>query len=371
MKIVLAFDSFKGSMTANEACRAAASGLARLASPPTVIYCPLSDGGEGFAETIRLATNGDIRTLEVTGPLFQPVRAAIVLLDDGATAVVESAQACGLTLVPSDQRAPGTTTTRGVGEMIAAAVRAGATEIIIGLGGSSTNDAGMGLLAALGWRFLDAAGHDLPPVGDSLGQVDSIIPATPPPVRIVAACDVTNPLYGPRGAACTFAAQKGASPAEVQMLDAGLRHFATVCAEHLGVDYSQHPGVGAAGGLGFALLAFLGAEFQNGAELAMRLTGLARHLHGADLCLTGEGQTDYQTGYGKLPASVAACCTAAGVPCVCLSGTLGEGWHDLYRSGFRAILSISPGPQSLDTALATAEPALADAAEAIGRLIGE
>lgn len=368
MKIILAFDSFKGSLTATQACRAAAEGVARLGID--AVPCPLSDGGDGFAEAIRFAVGCPVQAVEVTGPLFERVQVEIVLLDAGHTAVVESAQACGVLLVPRDQRSPSRTTTRGVGEMMRAAVDAGAREIVVGLGGSATNDGGMGMLAAFGWRFLDRAGEELSPVGASLGQVAHIISGERPPVKIIAACDVTNPLYGQRGAAHTFAPQKGATPAEVQELDRGLRHFARVCAAHLGTDFAGRPGAGAAGGLGFALLAFLDATFQPGAELAIRLTGLREKLAGADLCLTGEGKSDYQTAYGKLPAAVAACCREMDVPCVCLSGALGDRWRELYAHGFTAILSISPAPQSIRAALRHAAPALADAAEAVVRLYG-
>ena len=367
MKVILAFDSYKGSLTAAEACAAAAEGAARLTGTETV-SCPLSDGGEGFAEAMRVA-GGEARALEVTGPLFTPAHAAIVYLDGGKTAVIESAQACGLGLVPVDQRSPLRTTTRGLGEMLAAAVEAGATTLVVGLGGSATNDGGMGLLAGLGWQFLDKDGQPLAPVGASLGQVARILPGRRlEGVSIIAACDVTNPLYGPQGAAYTFAPQKGASPDDVAVLDAGLRHYAEVCAEFLGEDFSDRPGAGAAGGLGFALLAFLGATFKPGAALAIELTGLEEHLRGADLCLTGEGQTDFQTAYGKLPAAVAACSRAAGVPCVCLSGALGEGWRTLYDHGFTALFSICRRPQDLDAALAESYEALADAAEAVVRL---
>ena len=368
-KIVLAFDSFKGSLTAPEACRAAAEGVSRLGgTAPEVVLCPLSDGGEGFAEALRLATGGQSQVVRVTGPLGKPVRAALVFLERD-TAVIESALACGLHLVPPRRRSPLQTTSYGVGELLAAAAAAGARRAVVGLGGSATNDGGMGLLAALGWRFLAADGNALPPIGASLARVRRIVPGNRlPGVEIVAACDVTNPLYGPQGAAQTFAPQKGASPTEVIALDEGLRQYAAVCAEFLGVDYAGRPGAGAAGGLGFALLAFFGATFQPGAQLAIELSHLPAQLRGADLCLTGEGQTDFQTAYGKLPAAVAACCAQAGVPCVCLSGALGRDWRALYQHGFTAILSISQRPSSLRDALQHAAAALADAAEAVARL---
>jgi len=367
-RIVLAFDSYKGSLTAPAVCAAAATGLTRLGAIEAVAL-PLSDGGEGFADALCIAGGGQRESLSVTGPLFDAVPAELVLLHNGTVAVVESAQACGLGLVPVARRSPLHTTTQGVGELLLAAHARGAREVVVGLGGSSTNDGGLGLLQALGWRFLDAHGQALPPVGDALQRVAQIKPGqTLAGMRIVAACDVCNPLYGPEGAARVFAPQKGADASAVDMLDAGLWHFATVCAAFLGKDYADCPGAGAAGGLGFALLAFLHAEFRPGAELAIEHARLDAHLHGAALCMTGEGQTDAQTAYGKLPAAVAARCSAAGVPCVCLSGALGAGWRTLYDQDLTAIFSISPRPQSLEAALAGSAAAVADTAEAIGRL---
>lgn len=367
-KIVLAFDSFKGALSAADACASAATGIARLEPEPETILCPLSDGGEGFATAMQSA-GSTVQQVMVTGPLFSPVSAELVFLDDGQTAVVESAQVCGLGLVPREKRSPLRTTTLGLGELMAVAVREGARRLVIGLGGSATNDGGLGMLTALGWRFLDAHGQPVRPAGAALGRVMRIEPGCRlQEIEIVAACDVTNPLYGPHGAAYTFAPQKGASPRDVATLDAGLQHFARVVAETLGADYAAQPGAGAAGGLGFALLACLGASFRPGAELAINLTGLEAHLRGAALCLTGEGQTDVQTAYGKLPAAVAARCVASGVPCVCLSGALGEQWRALYEHGFTALFSICRRPQPFAAAIAQTADALADAAEAVARL---
>ena len=371
MKIILAFDSFKGSLSAPRACAAAGEGLARLAPPPEVLACPLSDGGEGFAEALRLAAGGELLPVVVTGPLGEQVTAEIALLDGGRTAVIEAAQACGLQLVPPALRNPLHTTTFGVGEMLAAAIAAGAQRLVVGLGGSATNDGGLGLLAALGWQFLDARGQGLPPVGASLALVQQIMPGRSCETsEVIVACDVTNPLYGPHGAAATFAPQKGAAPEEVAALDAGMQHFAARCAAFLGSDFAATPGAGAAGGLGFALLAFLHAHYRSGAELAISLSRLDVSLRDANLCITGEGQTDAQTAYGKLPAVVAARCRQAGVPCVCLSGALGEGWRALYQHGFTALFSISSRPQPLPAALAAAPTALADTAEAVARVFG-
>lgn len=369
MKIVLAFDSYKGALSAPEACGAAARGLARVEPAVDVVACPLSDGGEGFAEAMRLAGGGTSQTVTVTGPLFERVEAELVLLDGGETAVVESAQACGLGLVPAERRSPLHTTSFGVGALLRAAEAAGARRAVVGLGGSSTNDGGMGMLAALGWRFLDAGNAELPPVGRSLGEIARIVPGSVPNMDIVAACDVTNPLYGLTGAAHTFAPQKGASESDVEILDRGLQHFAELSARVLGRDLSQEPGAGAAGGLGFALLAYLGARFRPGASLAIELSRLDDHLAGAACCFTGEGRTDGQTAYGKLPAAVAARCMRAGVPCACLSGALMDDWHHLYNRGFTALLSISQHPQELSEAIGDTASNLTDAAEAVGRLL--
>ena len=371
MKIVCAFDSYKGSLSALEACTAAGEGLARLSPAPAVIACPLSDGGEGFAEAMRRAGGGTAAMVPVSGPRFAPVEAQLVFLDHGATAVVESAQACGLTLLPADRRDPRMTTSSGVGELLHAALAAGVRRIVVGLGGSATNDGGLGMLAALGWRFLDADGHPLPPVGASLASVWAIERGElPAGVEIVAACDVNNPLTGPRGATAVYGPQKGATAAMVAELDAGMARYARVSARALGRDWSEQPGAGAAGGLGFALLAYLGATFRPGAELAIELSRLDEHLRGADFCLTGEGCTDGQTAHGKLPAVVAAHCRAAGVPCIALSGALGTGWRDLYAQGMTAAFSISQRPQPLATAMRQTAEALADAAEAVGRIAG-
>ena len=370
MKVVLAFDSWKESVSAVEGCTAAACGLARLGPGLEVIQCPLSDGGEGFAQAMALAGRGVTRSVQVSGPFFEPVSADIVLMDEGRRAVIEAAQACGLERVPMARRSPGKTTTFGLGELLSQAVSAGAREIVVGLGGSATNDAGIGMLSALGWKFLDRNGQPVCPVGESLVSIERIEPGEAlKDVRIIAACDVRNPLFGPNGAAHVYAPQKGATPEEVIALDKGLRHFADVCAVSLGRDCAASPGAGAAGGLGFALLACLGAEFRAGAELAIQLSGLAAHLKGADLCLTGEGRTDYQTACGKLPAAVAACCREVGVPCVCLSGALGERWQECYNVGFAAIFSVLQRPSTLAEALKGTPEALADAAEAVARLV--
>lgn len=371
-RVVLAFDSWKESLSAIAACDAAAAGLERLGPRMEAIRCPLSDGGEGFVQTVAQAGGGSIRTHAVTGPLFEPVPAQMAWMAEGRCAVVEAAEACGLARVPAPLRDPGKTTTAGLGELLKHAADMGAREIVVGLGGSATNDAGLGLLSALGWRFLDRSGQMLPAVGHSLSRVERIVPGESlKGVRLIAACDVTNPLFGVNGAARVYAPQKGATAERVAELDAGLEHFAGVCSAFLGKDLSGEPGAGAAGGLGFALQAFLGADFRSGAAVSIRLSRLAAHLDGAGFCLTGEGRTDFQTACGKLPAVVAGCCREADVPCVCLSGALGERWHECYAAGFAAILSVIQRPVALEEAIRDTPEMLADAAEAMGRLFLE
>lgn len=370
MNVVLAFDAWKECLSAAQAGEAAARGIARLAGGHTVVQCPLSDGGEGFAETLACAAKGTVKRYRVTGPLGTPVDAGVAFLDGGHTAVVESAQAVGLNLIPAARRNPGRTTTKGVGEMILCAINDGASQVVIGLGGSSTNDAGVGMLSALGWEFLDSAGKPLPPCGECLPLVRTIRSGRDlGGVRIVAACDVRNPLHGRNGAARVFSLQKGASEAQAIELDRGLAHFAGVASRHLDNDLAGSPGAGAAGGLGYALLAFLHAGFRPGAEMAIALSGLRGHLRSADVCITGEGRTDYQTAQGKLPAAVAACSVEEGVPCLCLSGGLGERWTELYTAGFSGIYSVTPRPMPLEDAIRQAPEFIADSAESLMRTL--
>lgn len=369
MKIVLAFDSWKGSLSAPEVCDAATAGLNRLNPLPEIVSCPMSDGGEGFLETIAQAAGGEVRSYRVAGPLGEPINADILFLKNGKQAVIESALVCGLHLVPSSLRNPGRIKTIGLGELIRHAVSAGAEEIVLGLGGSGSNDAGIGLLSALGWHFLDSKGWVVDPCGNELERVVYIeTPKQPLPVTVTAACDVTNPLFGTTGAAFVYSPQKGASPDDVARLDKGLRHFAGVCSTALGNDFSLQPGAGAAGGLGFALLAFLKANFRPGADLAIELTGLRKHLHGADLCFTGEGRTDEQTASGKLPAAVGLCCREQNIPCVCLSGSLGQGAESVYGCGITSVLSVIQKPGTLEEVISESRKAVADTAEAVARL---
>lgn len=371
MKIVIAPDSFKESLSAPDVAEAIARGWRRVFPQAEVLLRPLADGGEGTVDAVLAATAGERRECRVEGPLGEPTLAHWGWLDD-ATAVIEMASASGLHLVPRDRRDATRSSSRGTGELIRAALDAGARKIILGLGGSANNDAGAGLLGALGVRFLAADGEELAPGGAALAGLHSLDLGGLDPrlvdVAVEVAADVDNPLCGPRGASAVFGPQKGASAEQVAQLDAALAHFAKVVAATLGEDFSRVPGVGAAGGLGFAARAFLRARFRPGIELVAELAGLADALVGADLVLTGEGRLDAQSLHGKTPVGVARIARQAGVPVVALAGSLGDGYQRLHDAGIDAAFSLAPGPISLEQACAGAAAELEARAEQIARL---
>jgi glycerate kinase len=332
MRIVIAPQEFKGTLTAAEAAMAMAEGVRRAVPEAGLDTVSLSDGGPGLVDAILSSRAGHLVRTLVHDPLGRPVEAAWALLDDGA-AVIEMAAAAGLTLLREDERHPRITTTYGVGEMVRAALDAGARRLIIGVGGSATNDGGTGMASALGVRFLDAEGRELPPGGSPLAALDRIdITGIDPRVRqaeAVAATDVRNPLCGPEGASMVYGPQKGASPDVSRELDAALSHYARVVERDLGVSIRDIPGSGAAGGLGAGLIAFLGAEIRSGFDIVAETVSLRERLRGADLLLTGEGRLDRQTAYGKAVARVAAMAREEGVPVVVIAGSRGEGWEEV------------------------------------------
>ncbi|HEY8393225.1 MAG TPA: glycerate kinase [Thermaerobacter sp.] len=349
MRVVIAPDSFKGSLTAEQAAAAMAAGAREGWPGVETVELPLADGGEGTAAALVRATGGRWQRCRVSDPLGRPVEAAWGLLGDGKTAVIEMAAASGLTLVEPSRRDPLAASTYGTGELIRAALDRGCRRLLVAIGGSATTDGGTGMLAALGARFLDGAGRPLPPGGGPLSRLARIdLEGLDPRLRQVSievACDVDNPLTGPRGAAAVYAPQKGATPAMVVQLEAGLRRLADVTASLLGRDLREEPGAGAAGGLGFALLAFLGAHLRPGAELVMDAVGFDGHLAGTSLVLTGEGRTDRQTLAGKLVARVARRARARGVPVVVISGAVDPAAEaELRRLGAAALLAATPGP---------------------------
>ena len=372
MKIVIAPDSFKDSLNAQSVADAIALGLADVWPEAQLIKCPMADGGEGTVESILAACEGELRRTKVRGPLGATVDAAWGWLPHNHTAIIEMAEASGLQLVPPGKRDACFSSTFGTGELIRAALDAGAERVILAIGGSATNDGGAGAMQALGVRLLDAQGQTLVPGGlalAKLGRIDlSDIDPRLAEVRFDIAADVTNPLCGPHGASVIFGPQKGASPEQVQQLDDALGHFAERCADVLGRDVKDEPGTGAAGGLGFAATAFLGAQFLAGVEVVAELVGLVEAVQGADLVVTGEGRFDAQTLRGKTPFGVARIARQHGVPVIVIAGTLGEGYQALYEHGIDAAFSLASGPMTLEQACAEAPRLLRDRASDIARV---
>ncbi|OJW23518.1 MAG: glycerate kinase [Planctomycetales bacterium 71-10] len=366
MRVVIAPDKFKGSLSAPQVVEAVARGV-RAAEPSTeIVGVPMADGGEGLVDALAAAGGGEIRRARVTGPLGDPVDARFALFGDG-TAAAEMASAAGLVLVPKDRRDPGKATTRGVGELLRAIVEAGARRIILGIGGSATNDGGAGMAQALGYRLLDAEGRDVEPGGFGLEALDRIEPAGGPDalrgVQVSVACDVTNPLCGPTGASAVYGPQKGATPEMVGRLDRALRRLADVVARDLHAEIADVPGAGAAGGLGGGLMAFAGGRLKPGIDLVIHAVKLRDKLDGADLCITGEGSLDAQSAYGKTAVGVARLACSLGVPTFALVGSIGDGAEACLNEGLDAYFPICPGPTTLDEAMARASDFLAAAAE--------
>lgn len=371
MKIVLAPNAFKGSMSAMQAALAMEQGV-RAACPAAVIRkVAVTDGGDGLAEVLIDSMHGEARVFRVRGPLDEPVQATLCLVPALKLAAVEMAAASGLALLAADDRDPTRTTTYGTGELIRAALDLGARQIVIGLGGSATTDGGIGMAAALGVRFLDASGEPVAPVGGALGQIQRIDASGLDPrlaeVRCEAICDVDNPLLGPQGAAAVYGPQKGATPEQVATLDAGLAQLADRIAADLGREVRGLAGAGAAGGLGAGLHAFLDAELRRGADLVLDLIGLDAQLAGADLVLTAEGQIDEQTAFGKAPAAVAQRAKARGIPCLAIAGGIGERITALHPIGIKAVFSLCTGPMTLEQAMTQGPSLLAATTEQVLR----
>ena len=366
-------DSFKESLTAMEAARAMAQGIENADHDAEVRCLPMADGGEGTARALVDATGGSMRAVPVHDPLGRPVEGHFGLLADGTTAVVETAEASGLALLEAKERNPLIASSYGTGELMLAAVRSGAKRIIVGLGGSATNDAGAGLLQALGVRLLDKNGNDLAHGGAALANLTTIDISTMDPalknVAITAACDVTNPLTGPTGASAVFGPQKGASKDDVATLDAALAHFAQVIDSQLGVAVNDVPGAGAAGGIGAALKGFLNAEFRPGIAIVIEQSGLDAAAQGADVVFTGEGSIDFQTKFGKTPAGVAETAKRHGKPVIAVAGHIGTGIDELHEVGIDAVFGIAPGAASLSELLADAAANVTRTTEQIVRTL--
>ncbi|MFO0907720.1 MAG: glycerate kinase [Isosphaeraceae bacterium] len=371
MNVVVAPDKFRGSLSAPQAAEAMSRGVRAADSFATIDLAPMADGGEGTVEALVVATQGEYRFVRVTGPLGQPVDARFGILGDGQTAVIEMAAASGLALIPVEKRDPGLTTSRGTGELILAAIDAGVRRIILGIGGSATNDGGVGCAQALGYRFLDRNGSEIGPGGkalESLDRIDAsachpIAQASGLPIRIDVACDVDNPLCGERGASVVYGPQKGASPDLIVQLDRNLARLASCIERDLGRSVADLPGAGAAGGLGAGLVAFAGATLQRGVDLVIDSVRLRNRLASADLCLTGEGAIDGSSAFGKTAVGVARLARSLGCPTLALAGTIGVGAEDVLPEGILAYFSLCPGPVTLEQAQKDAESFLARATE--------
>ena len=367
MKIVIAPNALKGCLTAAEAAAALTHGVARVSTDIDIVQVPVADGGDGLADVLVNALQGVERTALVSGPLGDPVSATFCHVPARRLAAIEMATASGLALLAKERLNPLLTTTLGTGELIKAALDLDIAHLIIGIGGSATNDGGIGMATALGARFLDGNGQPVEPVGGALGMIQRIdlsgLDARLAAVRIEVICDVDNPLLGARGAAHVYGPQKGATPDQVRRLDAGLANLAAVIDRDLGLNVRDLPGAGAAGGLGAGLKAFLNAELRRGVDLVLDLVKLDEQLHGADLVLTAEGQIDFQTAFSKAPAGVAERARAGNVPCIAIAGSVGSGLDALHELGINAVFSLCPGPVSLEQAMASGGDYLAAAAE--------
>jgi len=351
MKIVVAIDSLKGSLTSVEAGLVVKEAVLSVFPDADVALAPVADGGEGTVKALVEGMNGVYETVEATGPLGQKVSAVYGILKESKTAIVEMAQAAGMTLVPVDQRNPMRTTTYGVGEIIADAISRGCRHFIVGIGGSATNDAGVGMLQALGFGFYDKHGNQVGLGGQALGKIASHSAANKlddlADCTFRVACDVNNPLYGSNGAAFVYGPQKGADAEMVLELDRGLRNLASVVSE----DLAALPGAGAAGGIGYGFTAFLGAKLEPGIEIITQETGLEAALVGADFVITGEGRIDSQTSMGKAPVGVAKLAKKHGAKVIALAGGLTDDAFACNDRGIDAFFSIQTAPVTLEEAM--------------------
>lgn len=373
MKILFAPDSFKESMHAKQAALAMETGWKKVFPDHDCVRVPMADGGEGTVQALTDATGGRIVSKTVQGPLGVPVQAVFGILGDEQTAIVEMAQASGLERLHRDARNPLLASSYGTGELIRAAMDLGVKKVLIGIGGSATNDGGAGMLEALGAQLLDEKGESLRRGGAALKHLDRIdLSGFDPRIantEFIAACDVENPLTGPEGASFVFGPQKGATPEMVLTLDLALTRFADVIKQDMGKDVSRVPGAGAAGGMGAGLLTFFDATLRKGVDIVIEHTKLAEQMQGADLVLTGEGSIDAQTRFGKTPYGVAKTARAMGIPVVALAGCVRSDSTELYAHGFDALFSIMQCPGSLEEALDRGEANLQFTVENLARLL--
>jgi len=373
MRIIVAPDSFKGSVSALGVAEAMERGIHAVFPAAEVIKVPIADGGEGTVEALVAATNGRLLHTKVRGPMGEPLSAHWGISGDGLTAFIEMASASGLPLVPKERRDPRIASTYGTGELMKAALDAGLRRLVVGIGGSATNDGGSGMARALGVRFLDAEGHDLPEGGAALARLARIDLSGLDPrlaeASILVACDVDNPLCGPGGASAVYGPQKGATPEMVAELDGALAVLAKVATAVTGRDIASLPGAGAAGGLGAGLLFFTPASLRPGVSIVLETTGFETLIQDVDLVITGEGRTDFQTAMGKAPVGVAEVARRHGVPVICLSGGLGDGADEVLEHGIDALVSTVPQPMTLEACMGQGATLVEAAAARVCRLL--
>jgi glycerate kinase len=370
MKVIVAPNAFKGSLSAAEAAAAIARGVREALPDAEVVEIPIADGGDGTVEALVSARKGTFRDVEVEGPLGDRVQARYGLIDSGRTGVVELASSSGLALISVAGLDPRKASTYGFGQLLEAVRKQGVESIIAGIGGSATNDGGAGMAQALHYRLLDSAGRDLPRGGAVLAKLDRIDPSGFDlgwrSVSVMVASDVTNPLTGPQGATHTYGPQKGADPEAVRELDAALVHLAEIISRDLGKQVADFPGAGGAGGAGAGLVAFLNARLVPGAPLIVDASGFTLALQGASLVITGEGRVDGQTAFGKAPGEVAKRTKAAGIPTLLLAGSRGPGWESLSSMGVTSVVTLAqeadPEGHNLQVLMHDAAPALTRAA---------
>ncbi len=362
MKVVIAIDSFKGSLSSMEAGNTIQSAVRKVKPDAEVIVKPLADGGEGTTDSLIEGLGGERINVTVTGPLGAPVEASYGYLADTKTAVLEMASAAGITLVPDAQKDPLRASTFGVGELILHAVQKGCRNFIIGIGGSATNDGGIGMLRALGYEFLDAQGRDVGEGGQALAKVQTIrtaqVPAVLKDCQFRIACDVNNPLCGPNGATAIYGPQKGVTQEMMPALDRGMTHFANITEAAFSCSHTETPGAGAAGGLGFAFLCYLNGTLTPGIDLVLDAVGLEKELEDADIVITGEGRLDHQTAMGKAPVGVAKRAKKYGAKVIAFAGSVTEGASACNDAGIDAFFPILRSITTLEEAM---EPAHARA----------
>ena len=373
MKIVIAPDSFKGSLTAPQVAEAIEAGFLRVFPSIVTEKLPMADGGEGTVASLVAASGGKVLQVSVRNPLGDQIPAEFGIMGDCQTAVIEMSSASGLTLISLDRQNPMLTTTYGTGQLIRAALDTGCNKLIIGIGGSATNDGGAGMAQALGAKLLDTSGNQIGFGGVSLADIDKIDISGFDPrlseVDVIVACDVSNVLTGKDGASYIYGPQKGATLDMVEILDRNLAHFADIIKRDLNQSVEDIPGAGAAGGLGAGLIAFTGAQLQAGIDIVLEVTDFKNRIQGSDLVITGEGRLDYQTSFGKTPAGVAKIARQYNIPVIAIAGSVTEDVDRLYTIGIDAVVDIFHEPMSLETAIANASKLITLAAERAARLI--